>query len=647
MKVRDRPAAALTSEGRYHLLVDAITDYAIYMLDGSGLVMSWNSGAKRFKGYEEAEILGKHFAIFYTDEDRCDELPSRALDEAARNGRFEGEGWRLRKDGNRFWAHVVIDPIRDKAGHLLGFAKITRDLSVRQAEKDALRQSEDQFRLLVQSVTNYAIYLLDTEGVVNSWNVGAQRIKGYAPAEAIGKHFSMFFTEEDRERGEPGRALETAARDGRFEKQGWRVRKNGDVFLADVVISPVRDDRGKIVGFAKVTRDMTDAKKAELDMERAREALAEAQKAEALGQLTGGVAHDFNSIFRAILGDLRIAHRSLPDNSDIMPHVENAIGLARRGRSLTQRMLALSLTQELTPEIVDVSVLFDGMRDLFQRTMGPSFVIESRFPSPVGRIYVDPNQLVLVIVGLLRNARDAMPDGGTIVILGREEIVTSNQSDSASNRRFVCLSVTDRGDGMDEQILSRATEPFFTTKGIAKGNGLGLSMAQSFAERSEGHFAIRSRKGHGTIAELWLPVQVSSTQSDNIATTDQTDPQIGNARPLVVLVVDDDTRVLTKTTVTLNNLGHKVCTCVSGGQALDLMRREKNEIDLVIIDYALPDMTGAELTEVIKTNWPALPVIFATPLADVSLQQIPKPFHDDELSKAIARAAPRNGRTVN
>ncbi len=261
MKVEERPAASLTNEGRHHLLVDAITDYAIYMLDGSGLVTSWNSGAKRFKGYEEAEILGKHFAIFYTDEDRRDGLPGRALDEGTRSGRFEGEGWRLRKDGNRFWAHVVIDPIRDGTGHLLGFAKVTRDLSARQAEKDALRQSEDQFRLLVQSVTNYAIYLLDTAGVVISWNVGAQRIKGYAPAEAIGKNFSMFFTEEDRERGEPGRALETATRDGRSEKQGWRVRKNGDVFLADVVISPVRDDSGKIIGFAKVTRDMTEEKK--------------------------------------------------------------------------------------------------------------------------------------------------------------------------------------------------------------------------------------------------------------------------------------------------------------------------------------------------------------------------------------------------
>jgi PAS domain S-box-containing protein len=546
MKVEERPAASLTNEGRYHLLVDAITDYAIYMLDGSGLVTSWNSGAKRFKGYEEAEILGKHFAIFYTDEDRRDGLPGRALDEATRDGRFEGEGWRLRKDGNRFWAHVVIDPIRDGTGHLLGFAKVTRDLSARQAEKDAPRQSEDQFRLLVQSVTNYAIYLLDTAGVVISWNVGAQRIKGYAPAEAIGKNFSMFFTEEDRERGEPGRALETAARDGRSEKQGWRVRINGDVFLADVVISPVRDDSGKIIGFAKVTRDMTEEKKAELELERARESLAEAQKAETLGQLTGGIAHDFNSIFRAILGDLEIALRSLPADPDILPHVENAIGSARRGRSLTQRMLALALCQELTPETVDVQVLLDGMRDLFQRTMGPSFVIENRFPGPIGRIYVDPNQLVLVIVGLLRNARDAMPDGGTIAILGREEIVTSPQSDSAGRRRFVCLSVTDRGDGMDEQTLCQATEAFFTTKGVAKGNGLGLSMAQSFAERSEGHFTIRSRKGQGTIAELWLPVQGSSAQSHKTVTPDQLDLQIGSARPLVVLVVDDDTLVFRK-----------------------------------------------------------------------------------------------------
>jgi PAS domain S-box-containing protein len=213
----DRAAALLTEEGRHRLLVEAITDYAIYMLDTSGFVTSWNAGAQRFKGYEAAEIIGEHFSRFYTEEDRQSGLPERVLETAVREGRFESEGWRVRKDGSRFWAQVVVDAIREPSGNLIGFAKITRDLTERRAAEEALRRSEEQFRLLVQGVTDYAICMLDPEGRISSWNTGAQRIKGYVPDEIIGTHFSQFYTEEDRANGEPKRALETAAREGRFE----------------------------------------------------------------------------------------------------------------------------------------------------------------------------------------------------------------------------------------------------------------------------------------------------------------------------------------------------------------------------------------------------------------------------------------------
>src|ERR1700754_1087210 len=213
-------------DARYRLLVDAITDYAIYMLDASGRVTSWNPGAKRFKGYEADEIIGQHFSRFYTEEDRAAGVPAAALAIAADEGRFEREGWRVRKDGTRFWAHVVIDPIRSPDGRLVGFAKITRDLSDRKLSEEALRRSEQQFRLLVQSVTDYAIFMLDPEGRVASWNAGAQRIKGYMPGEIIGEHFSRFYTEEERNAGVPVQGLETARREGRWEREGLRVRKD-------------------------------------------------------------------------------------------------------------------------------------------------------------------------------------------------------------------------------------------------------------------------------------------------------------------------------------------------------------------------------------------------------------------------------------
>ncbi len=236
---------SLTEDGRYRLLVEAVTDYAIYMLHADGTIASWNPGAHRLKGYEEAEIIGEHFSRFYTEEDRAKGLPAKALATAASEGKFEGDGWRVRKDGSRFWANVIIDPIRDAAGNLIGYVKITRDLTEQKAAEATLRSSEDQFRRLVQGVTDYSLYMLRPDGKVASWNAGAQRIKGYTPEEIIGEHFSRFYTEEDRLNGEPERALATAIREGRFEKEGWRVRKNGERFWANVIIDAIREGEGE------------------------------------------------------------------------------------------------------------------------------------------------------------------------------------------------------------------------------------------------------------------------------------------------------------------------------------------------------------------------------------------------------------------
>jgi len=338
---------SLIAQDRYRLLVDAVTDYAIYMLDANGHIVSWNAGARRFKGYEEAEIIGQHFSRFYTDIDRAAGLPQRALATAVSEGRFEGEGWRVRKDGARFWCHVVVDPIWSPTGGLLGFAKITRGLTERKLAEDSLKQSEQQFRLLVQSVTDYAIYMLDPTGRVTNWNLGAERIKGYRPDEIIGQHYAVFFTEEDRLNGAPQRGLDTALREGRFVSQGWRVRKDGSRFWASVVVDPIRSDMGTLIGFAKVTRDITESVEAQRELEKAREALFQSQKMESLGRLTGGIAHDFNNLLMAVVGGLEIVRRRVLDDPRIMPLLDNAIQGAQRGISLSQRMLAFARRQEL------------------------------------------------------------------------------------------------------------------------------------------------------------------------------------------------------------------------------------------------------------------------------------------------------------
>ncbi|QAU34520.1 PAS domain S-box protein [Janthinobacterium sp. 17J80-10] len=273
-------AQRLSLSRRYELLVESVTDYAIYMLTPEGIVSTWNPGAARFKGHTAAEIVGLPFSLFYTEEDRLAQLPRRALEIAEREGKFESEGWRVRKDGSRFWASVVIDPVRDESGELLGFAKVTRDISDKRAAQEALLASERRFRYLVKGVTDYAIYMLSPEGEVTNWNPGAHRIKGYTDEEAIGMHFSSFYTDEDRAARMPQRALATALREGRFEAEGWRLRKDRSRFWASVVIDPVYDDSGALLGFAKVTRDITERREAMLTVERAREAALQAKTAE-------------------------------------------------------------------------------------------------------------------------------------------------------------------------------------------------------------------------------------------------------------------------------------------------------------------------------------------------------------------------------
>ena len=323
--MQPQPMAWANEENRYKILIDAVTDYAIYMLDRNGIVSSWNAGAQRFKQYAASEIIGQHFSVFYPAEDRQSGAPAKALATAAREGRFESEGWRIRKDGSRFWAHVVIDPILSPSGETVGFAKVTRDRTERKAAEETLRQSQEQFRLLVNGVTDYALFMLDTRGNVSSWNPGAQRIKGYRPDEIIGQHFSRFYTPEDQAAGEPAKALATAVEQGKFEKEGWRVRKDGTRFWTHVVIDPIRDDAGTLVGFAKITRDITEKKAAEVDLEKTRNALLQSQKMDAIGQLTGGVAHDFNNLLMAILGSLAIVKKNIGDDPKVSRLLDNAI----------------------------------------------------------------------------------------------------------------------------------------------------------------------------------------------------------------------------------------------------------------------------------------------------------------------------------
>ncbi|PIK73491.1 hybrid sensor histidine kinase/response regulator, partial [Methylobacterium frigidaeris] len=408
---------------------------------------------------------------------------------------------RVRKDGSLMWAHVLIDPIRGDDGQLVGYAKITRDLSDRKAVQEALSQSEQRFRMLVQGVQDYAIYMLDPLGKVSSWNRGAQRFKGYTDEEIIGEHFSRFYTDEDRATDLPARALRTASSEGRFEAEGWRMRKDGTRFWAHVVIDPIRGEHGELVGFAKITRDVTERRNAQQELEATRARFIQAQKMEAIGQLTGGVAHDFNNLLAVVIGNLHLARKHLPPERKLRQLIENSIQAAERGATLTKRMLAFARRQELTRAPVDVPALVRGMAELLQRSISSNIPVSTQFPLQLPLAFVDASQLELALLNLTVNARDAMPKGGTIMIAAREAQVGTDEVSGLGPGHYVCLSVTDTGEGMDEQTLARAAEPFFTTKGVGKGTGLGLSMIHGFAEQSGGRLVLKSTKGQGTTAE--------------------------------------------------------------------------------------------------------------------------------------------------
>ncbi len=631
------PDAGLCGDERFRLLVDAVTDYAIYMLDVNGNVVSWNAGAERFKGYTASEIIGSHFSQFHTAEDLERGSPVLSLKISAEKGKFESEGWRVCKDGTRFWAHVIIDPIRDPSGELLGFAQITRDLSERKQAEQSLYLSQEELRLLVQSVTDYAIYMIDPEGHVASWNAGAERIKGYAAEEIIGRHFSDFYTAADRDAGEPQRALATALEQGRYEKEGQRVRKDGSIFWANVVIDPIRNTDGRVMGFAKITRDISERRQAEKNLEQAREALFQAQKMDAIGQLTGGIAHDFNNLLTVIMGGLELIQKRVGDDPRINALIENAMHGARRGATLTQRMLAFARQQELKSEVIELPALVRGMLDLLDRSLGTSVLLTTRLPATTAPVLADRNQLEMALLNLAVNARDAMPLGGLLTLVLREQQLDDPNALKLAPGRYAVLSVIDQGEGMDAETLRRALEPFFTTKGVGKGTGLGLSMVHGLAQQLGGLLDLKSVPGEGTTADLWIPLYQGT--GPVMAAMPAQLPADARRPKLAILAVDDDALVLLNTVDMLEDLGDDVTRAFSGAEALAILESDQ-PFDLMITDHGMPGMSGSELIEQARLLRPRLRIVLATGYAELppgapSVPRLAKPYTQAQLDASV------------
>jgi PAS domain S-box-containing protein len=638
-------AALAESERRFRMLVEGVVDHAIYMLDPRGVITNWNPGGERLKGYAADEVVGQHFAKFYTKEDRAAGLPARALEAAAREGRYEAEGWRVRKDGSRFWALVVLDAIRDKTGRLEGFAKVTRDITERRAAQEALRESERQLRLLVEGVTDYALFMLDPNGIVTSWNAGAQRIKGYSAEEAIGQHFSRFYTEQDRAAGKPARALQAATAEGRFEQEGWRVRRDGSMFWANVVIDPIRDEGGRLMGFAKITRDVTERRDAEIALQEAQAQRAHAQKMDALGQLTGGVAHDFNNLLMIVGGNVQTLKRKIGGDDPRAARAIEAIELAtRRGEALTRQLLTFSRRQTVDPTVLRIGERIEGFRTMLTSLIGGSVRLIEGVDPHTWPVRVDANELELALVNLLINARDAMPNGGTVVITTENCVLARPDTPAGIAGEFVALRVVDTGGGIAPDVLPKVFDPFFSTKQVNKGTGLGLSQVHGFAHQSGGTVTIASELGKGTTVTLYFP------RSAEAAARAAEEPATERAGGGTVLVVEDNPEVAEVTIAMLRELGYEVCAARDAGAALAMIDGRK--LDLVVSDIAMPGaMDGAALAQEIRRRHPELPVLLVTGYAEAvdklsgDFTVLRKPFDLAELSRATARLIAETRRT--
>ena len=625
----------LTEEQRFQYLISGISDYAIYMLDPDGHVSSWNAGAQRFKGYLAPEILGAHFSRFYTPEDRATNLPERALSTALNEGKYEAEGWRMRQDGTRFWASVVIDPIYDEEGTLLGYAKITRDITDKRQAEQALRASEERFRLLVQGVTDYAIYMLSPEGTVSNWNVGAERIKGYQADEIVGQHFSRFYAEEDRADGKPAVALATAARDGRYEAEGWRLRKDGTRFWAHVVIDAIRDDMGELIGFAKITRDLTEKKKADAALAEANAALFQAQKMESIGQLTGGIAHDFNNLLSVLASGLEVLAmgRGAGTDSKTFDSMRRAVD---RGATLTQQLLAFARQQPLQPETRSVNRLITGFESVLRRAVSAAIAFEVRLEPHIRTTVIDSARFESALLNLVVNARDAMPDGGHLQIETANVELAEHEVRGLAPGPYVRVTVADSGSGMSPETVTRAFEPFYTTKEVGKGTGLGLSQVYGFIKQSGGEVVIGSAPGEGTTISIFLP---AAPGQDGGARQDSTE---------LVLIVEDEPDLMDVAAALYISMGYEVVTASNASEALTLL--ESREVDVLFTDIIMPQgMNGVELAVYTRQHYPEVKIILASgyprpalDLDEASLHDfgfVNKPYRLSDLARALRTAA--------
>ncbi len=646
----EKPSSTLHDGEHLRLFVEGVRDYAVITLSPDGHVTSWNAGAQAIKGYEADEIVGRHFSVFYTPVDVAEDKPGRALREAAAKGRFEDTGWRVRKDGGQFSANVVITPIRAGDGKLLGFGKITRDISDRVAADVRLSASEARLQTLVDTVLETLVdglIVIDRTGRVQVYNPACARLFGYEAAEVVGNNVKMLMPPEiEREHDQ---YLVNYQSTGirkiiGISREVVGQRKNGSTFPMHLAVGETTHLGEPI--YVGVIRDLTERNQVESQ-------LRQSQKMEAVGQLTGGLAHDFNNILMLISINVEaLLDEDVPARTrERLEQIEKS---AARAAELTQQLLAYSRRQPLHPRLTDLNELVGATSKLLRRTLGENIEIEALLADDLWITNVDRTQLETSLVNLSLNARDAMPDGGQLLIETRNVVLDQDyvaQNPDVAPGSYAMLAVTDTGTGIPPEALEKVFEPFFTTKEVGRGTGLGLSMVYGFIKQSNGHIKIYSEVNRGTSIKMYLP-RADGSVADRTA-IDAPSLPVGTER---LLVIEDNTDVRTRICEILRGLGYSVDEASDGLSGLARCEAAHLPYDLLLTDVVMPGpISGKALADAVFERWPAMPVVFMSGYTEdaithqgrlaTGVRLLAKPFRRHELAQMIRQALDERTRT--
>ncbi|MGE0042093.1 MAG: PAS domain S-box protein [Vicinamibacterales bacterium] len=590
--LRAEAAARKDFEHRFRLLVDGVVDYAIFLLDTRGYVVTWNSGAERLTGYTKTQIIGTHFSICFPADAVAAGEPARDLARARADGRCEHQAWRVRRDGSRFWAHTILTALRDERGELRGFAKVTRDMTAR-------RRADVLIDSVMDNVVD-GILGIDDAGTVEWFNASAERLFGWAPAAIVGRPLSDLLPDIDVSGGFPppaGIGRELSAR-----------RADGSTFPVELAVgSYALDDRRHYTG---VVRDVTTERRLE-------EQLRQAQKMEAIGLLAGGVAHDFNNLLTVISGYAAL----LLQDDGRAPGARDAQMLQAiadagdRASSLTRQLLAFSRQAVLEPRVLDLNGVVLETERMLRRLIGEDIRLVSALAPDLPAVRVDPGQMSQVLLNLAVNARDAMPRGGQLTVETAEtELDASYQQthpDVAAGR-YVRLSVTDTGCGMSPEVKARIFEPFFTTKSAGRGTGLGLATVYGIVRQSGGHIGLYTEVGQGSSFKIYLPIVTDGTEVESPAFDAA---EVGRGTE-TILLVEDEEAVREFAVLALQARGYTVLTARHGQDALRVFREQADRVDLLLTDVVMPGMSGRELAETLRTTHPELRVLYQSGYTD-------------------------------